>query len=169
MKLQITFVVFLFGMVDCSYGLICSIPVESQVCFVPGDNCEGMIVDHINHAESSIDVQAYHLTNKRIVLALMLAEQRGVKIRIILDKVAEKEALPLRNEGIPVWIDYKRAIAHNKVLIIDGKEYGTGSFNFSEAAQKRNVENYNFIESKLNAQKYEENFMKRLNQSRKLK
>ncbi len=137
-----------------------------KVCFVPGDDCEAMIISAIDTAHESIDVQAYHLSNNNIVGSLMVAEQRGVNVRVILDKVAEKEGAILIEEGIPVLIDYKRAIAHNKVMIIDGKEVITGSFNFSESAQKRNVENALLIENKDLAKKYEDNFMKRLNQSR---
>ena len=38
-------------------------------------------------------------------------------------------------------IDDRVAIAHNKVLVIDGKHVITGSFNFTRAAQSRNAEN----------------------------
>ena len=41
----------------------------------------------------------------------------------------------LGNAGIPVWVDTKVAIAHNKVMVIDGATVITGSFNFTAAAQ----------------------------------
>lgn len=45
------------------------------------------------------------------------------------------------NVGIPLWIDDRVAIAHNKVMIIDNSTVITGSFNFTTSAQKRNAEN----------------------------
>ncbi|KHK00318.1 Endonuclease [Desulfovibrio sp. TomC] len=38
-------------------------------------------------------------------------------------------------------IDDKHAIAHNKVMIIDGATVITGSFNFTKAAEEKNAEN----------------------------
>ena len=38
-------------------------------------------------------------------------------------------------------IDAQHAIAHNKVMIIDGETVITGSFNFTKAAEENNAEN----------------------------
>ncbi len=46
----------------------------------------------------------------------------------------------LTNAGIPVWIDDAPAIAHKKVLVIDGATAITDSFNFTAAADRRNAE-----------------------------
>lgn len=67
--------------------------------------------------------------------------------------------------GIPVWIDMKPAIPHNKVMIIDKKEVVTGSFNFTDAAQKRNAENVVFISDSKLAKEYTQNWEKREQQS----
>lgn len=40
-----------------------------------------------------------------------------------------------------VWIDDGPAIAHNKVIIIDGRTVITGTFNFTKSADERNAEN----------------------------
>jgi phosphatidylserine/phosphatidylglycerophosphate/cardiolipin synthase-like enzyme len=47
----------------------------------------------------------------------------------------------LLHAGIPTFIDAKHAIAHNKIIIIDGRTVITGSFNFTKAAEERNAEN----------------------------
>ena len=47
----------------------------------------------------------------------------------------------LANQGVPVVIDANHAIAHNKVMVIDGETVLTGSFNFTKAAQEKNAEN----------------------------
>ena len=47
----------------------------------------------------------------------------------------------MKDAGIPVWIDYRHAIAHNKIMIIDKQTLVTGSFNFTKAAEEKNAEN----------------------------
>lgn len=140
--------------------------VGYQTCFVPGQNCAQFVAQEIGNSKSTIDVQAYGFTNADIIGALVSAENRDVKVRIILDKSNLKQSYSglktIEADGIPTWIDYKRAIAHNKIMIIDGKEVITGSFNFTTAAQKSNAENLIVLYSPDIAKAYEQNFMSRL-------
>jgi phosphatidylserine/phosphatidylglycerophosphate/cardiolipin synthase-like enzyme len=55
-------------------------------------------------------------------------------------------------------IDSAHAIAHNKVMILDGKTVITGSFNFTKAAEEKNAENLLTIKDKDLAGKYIENW-----------
>lgn len=116
-----------------------------EVCFTPGDDCTGKIVKEINGAKKEIIVQAYSFTSAPIAKALTAAYKRGVKVEAILDKSQRVErytsATFLHNAGIPVMIDSRHAIAHNKIIIIDRQTVITGSFNFTRAAQERNAEN----------------------------
>jgi len=63
----------------------------------------------------------------------------------VLDKSQRTErysgATFLVNEGIPVFIDDRHAIAHNKVMVLDRQTLITGSFNFTKAAEEKNAEN----------------------------
>lgn len=119
---------------------------KDSVCFTPGQNCTQFIVDAINNARSEILVQAYGYTNKEILAALARAKkERRVEVRVILDKINESDRYPGAADslahGIPVLIDSKVRIAHNKVMIFDGSGVLTGSFNFTRSAQRRNAEN----------------------------
>ena len=60
----------------------------------------------------------------------------------------------LTHADIPVLIDAKHAIAHNKVMIIDGKTVITGSFNFTKAAEEQNAESLVIIKDSSLANKY---------------
>lgn len=115
------------------------------VCFTPGQDCEGLIVQEINHAQKSILLQAYVFTSTTIAKALTQAKQRGVDVRAILDKSQRTGkytgATFLRHAGIPLMIDEHPAIAHSKVLVFDQQSVLTGSFNFTKSAQERNAEN----------------------------
>jgi phosphatidylserine/phosphatidylglycerophosphate/cardiolipin synthase-like enzyme len=47
----------------------------------------------------------------------------------------------LANQGVPTMIDAEHAIAHSKIVVIDGETSITGSFNFTKAAQEKKAEN----------------------------
>jgi phosphatidylserine/phosphatidylglycerophosphate/cardiolipin synthase-like enzyme len=59
---------------------------------------------------------------------------------------------------MPTLIDANHAIAHNKVIIIDGDTVLTGSFNFTKAAQEKNAENLVIIRDAAVAARYTQNW-----------
>jgi len=97
------------------------------------------------NAKESIFVAAYSFTSKPIADALIRAYQNGIDVRVVLDKsqrTAKYSAfLEIKKLGLPVRINSKYAIMHNKFMIIDGKILQTGSFNSSQAAEDSNAEN----------------------------
>jgi len=116
------------------------------LCFVPdGPSCQEMIVDAINRTRHKLLIQAYSFTSTPIAKAVAEAHQRGVDVRVIVDKSQASErytsATFLKNAGIPVVVDTRPAIAHNKVMVFDDQAVFTGSFNFTKSAQERNAEN----------------------------
>lgn len=94
--------------------------------------------------------------------ALLKANKRGIDVTVVLDKSQKTEKYSsadfLHSVGIPVWIDAKHAIAHNKIMVIDGATVITGSFNFTKSAQERNAENVVVIDDKKIAGRYLENW-----------
>lgn len=116
-----------------------------DVAFSPRGGATELVVKTIDQAQKSILVQAYSFTSAPIAKALVAAKGRGVDVRVILDKSQKTEryssATYLTNSGVPTWIDRQHAIAHNKVMVIDGTTVITGSFNFSKAAEFENAEN----------------------------
>jgi phosphatidylserine/phosphatidylglycerophosphate/cardiolipin synthase-like enzyme len=119
-------------------------------------------VREINQAKREILVQAYSFTSKPIAKALVEAHKRGVKTEIILDKSQRREKYSAADftahMGIPTYIDAVHTIAHNKIMIIDGKIVITGSFNFTRAAEERNAENLLIIRSEDLAREYTKNW-----------
>ena len=57
-----------------------------------------------------------------------------------------------------VTVDAAHAIAHNKVMIIDGVIVVTGSFNFTKAAEEKNAENLLIIRDPGLAKLYMDNW-----------
>lgn len=144
-----------------------------QLCFTPGDNCTQYIVNAIDNAKQSILVQAYSFTSRPIGRALLDAKDRGVTVKVILDKSQYREsgyssAKFFQNHNVPVWIDNNVVIAHNKVMIIDGRVVITGSFNFTRAAQQDNAENSLIITNPELARRYMQNWNNRMQASQAL-
>ena len=139
-----------------------SIPQGVQVYFSPRGGATDAVVNALDHATNTVLVQAYSFTSPPIAKALVDAYRRGIKVQVILDhsQRTEKysEADFLRNNGIPTLIDARHAIAHNKIIIIDGYLVLTGSFNFTRAAEEHNAENLLLINDPLLARQYVENW-----------
>lgn len=68
--------------------------------------------------------------------------------------------------GIPVFIDYRPAIAHNKVIVVDKHIVVTGSYNVTAAAEHRNTENVTVVDSPKVADQFLSNWQSRLVVSR---
>lgn len=130
--------------------------------FSPHGGCTDAIVNAIGSARKTVLVQAYSFTSTRIAKALLDAKKRGVDVRVILDKSQSGSRYCssdfFLNSGVPTRIDCAHAIAHNKVMIIDGSTVITGSFNFTKAAEEHNAENLLIIRDSNLAARYTANW-----------
>jgi phosphatidylserine/phosphatidylglycerophosphate/cardiolipin synthase-like enzyme len=137
-------------------------PSAVSVCFTPGGNCTDTIVKALSDAKRTVLVQAYSFTSASLAKALLDAHKRGVQVQVILDKSQRNEKYSsadfLANQGVPTMIDANHAIAHNKVIVIDGEVVITGSFNFTKAAQEKNAENLLIIRDPALAAQYAQNW-----------
>ena len=133
-----------------------------EVYYSPNGGCTEAVVRELDAAKQSVLVQAYSFTSTPIAKALVESHKRGVKVAVLLDKSHETEKYSeadfLVDMRIPTTIDDKHAIAHNKVMVIDGSVVITGSFNFTKAAEEHNAENMLVIRSPDLAAKYTANW-----------
>lgn len=178
LKFRLLACVFLFlSLTSCSKSPTtidaCDQNTQIQVCFSPNQNCTQMLVDAINASTHNIYVQAYSFTSYPIAKALVAASGRGVSVMIIVDKTdidpAHFSVLPyIKQHNISIFVDDQVNIAHNKVMIFDGNAVETGSFNFTNAAQRLNAENMLIIHNPEVAQTYLDNWQHRMKASQKL-
>jgi phosphatidylserine/phosphatidylglycerophosphate/cardiolipin synthase-like enzyme len=137
-----------------------SLPID--VYFSPQGGCTEAVVHELEAARASVLVQAYSFTSAPIAKALVDAHRRGVRVQVILDKGQRTEkyssATFLLDAGVPTAIDAAHAIAHNKVMVIDGGTIITGSFNFTTAAEQHNAENLLVIRDRRLAETYAANW-----------
>lgn len=152
----------LFAIPFFIFFLVFGASADTQVCFSPNGDCTDAIIKTIADARSEILVQAYSFTSAPIAKALLNAHKRGVAVSVILDRSQRTQKYSsytfFRNMGIPVYVDSRHAIAHNKIMVIDETIVITGSFNFTQAAEKKNAENLLIIRSRELAVKYKVNW-----------
>jgi len=145
-------ILFLFGVLagvllssaTSSYRKAPQAPGGMIVRFSPKGGCTEAVVAAVGAARQEVLVQDYSFTSEPIAKALVAARKRGLSVRVIMDKsvlTQKSEIDMLHSAGVEVWIDSRHAIAHNKVMVIDGETVVTGSFNFTNQAETSNAEN----------------------------
>jgi phosphatidylserine/phosphatidylglycerophosphate/cardiolipin synthase-like enzyme len=121
------------------------VPPSVTAHFSPKGACTDAIVHELQRARSEILVLAYSFTSKPLAQALIDSKLRGVNVEIVLDHSNEKESYSdlhfFHEQGLAPLVDAHHPIAHNKVMIIDGRTLITGSFNFTNQAENDNAEN----------------------------
>jgi phosphatidylserine/phosphatidylglycerophosphate/cardiolipin synthase-like enzyme len=113
------------------------------VHFSPKGGCTDAIVQLILSAKVEVLVQAYSFTSRPIANALV-QQSKKVSVKVILDSDGKQNAIGgavLVQGGVSTWSDPKHVIAHNKVIVVDGKTVETGSFNYTAQAENGNAEN----------------------------
>ncbi len=116
-----------------------------EVGFSPEQTSLPLVLKTINSAKSSICMATYSFTSKPIAQALINAKNRGVKIKIVSDQKGNSGKYTattfLANQGLDVRLNGNYAIMHNKFIVVDNQTLETGSFNYTDAAVKKNAEN----------------------------
>ena len=135
---------------------------DTKVYFSPHGGCTDAVTAALANAQATVLVQAYSFTSAPIAKALVDAHKRGVRVQVLLDKSQRREKYTeadfLLHAGIATFIDAKHAIAHNKIMVIDGATILTGSFNFTRAAEEGNAENLLVIQDPGLAARYAQNW-----------
>jgi len=130
--------------------------------FSPNRGAADQIIGFIDRCNETIDAAVYALTHNGIADALIRAYWRGVKIRILTDRLqagsryADDERL--EEAGIPLRRDTQTGSMHWKTIIGDGVAVGTGSFNWTAGADLRNAENFVIIRLKYVIQTFQQEF-----------
>jgi phosphatidylserine/phosphatidylglycerophosphate/cardiolipin synthase-like enzyme len=102
-----------------------------------------LAIKAIDSATQLLLLAAYQLTEPDIIRALLRAKQRGVDVRVVLDKSLAKKEAPqiMQQAGISCTIQRQYQIMHHKFMVIDSLSIETGSFNYTRNADRNNAEN----------------------------
>jgi len=136
-------------------GLSNSISVPAtgnlEVAFSPNEGSEALVIKVIHSARTSLRVLSYSFTSAPVTQALLEAKHRGVDVKLVADEknnVSEDRSGKARaalsalvNAGVDVRTIRVYPIHHDKVIIADEQTVELGSFNYSDAAARKNSEN----------------------------
>jgi phosphatidylserine/phosphatidylglycerophosphate/cardiolipin synthase-like enzyme len=136
-----------------------------EVYFSPQDGTLEHILKVVNSAQESIYFLAYSFTSDELADAMIEQAKSGVAVRGVFDKDQYHsnqgtEFDNLLDAGLDVRLDGNSRLMHDKVIIIDQQIVITGSYNFSNNAEKNNDENTLIIHNPGIAAAYMEEFQK---------
>ncbi|TMA12049.1 MAG: phospholipase D family protein [Deltaproteobacteria bacterium] len=126
-----------------------------HACFSPLGKCSSHIVREIAQAQREILVAVYAFTHDDLAWALAKAQQRGVKVQVVLDQEFDggnnhSKGSFLEQHGIMVrrvsGLNGEKAekgagLMHQKFAVIDRQIVFTGSYNWTVSAETYNDEN----------------------------
>lgn len=130
--------------------------------FSPKRGTADLIIGFIDRCEQTLDVAVYSITHDAIADALIRAHERGVTVRVLMDRsqagnqYADDERMEAA--GIPVLRDIKTGAMHAKMCIGDGNAVGCGSFNWTKNADQKNVEHWTVIRLKYIVEEFQAEF-----------
>jgi len=145
---------------------------KTEVYFSLSDNPQKEIIKNINQAEAFINIamyiftdrEMYIFTDREIALPLAKAQERGVKVRLYLDKeqvdYQYSQSRFLVQKRIKTRISSNNYIMHHKFAIIDNRILLTGSYNWTFSANNRNDENLMVIDDPEFIARYQNQFEK---------
>jgi phosphatidylserine/phosphatidylglycerophosphate/cardiolipin synthase-like enzyme len=133
--------------------------------FSPKDNIREIIINFIKKEQKTINCAAFRLTDPAITKELLEAQERGIKINLVIDKeglsALHSKSLYLFTKGISIFVyppilfdrtsdkQKREGLMHNKFICFESQETViTGSFNYTKSAQEINQENILVVEAK---------------------
>ena len=126
------------------------------------------LVALIDATQKTLDVAIYDFDLANAAQAMARAKQRGVTVRMVTDSdtlnhrdAAVQAALKtVKDAGVPVVDDQRRAIMHHKFVVSDGVAVLTGSWNFTTGDTYRLNNNMAILRSPELAQNFAAEFEK---------
>jgi phosphatidylserine/phosphatidylglycerophosphate/cardiolipin synthase-like enzyme len=126
---------------------------------------DGQLADAIAATTRTLDIAAFEFNNVVLTQAVLDAHTRGVVVRMVVDDEhgLKDKATTIGQfvaAGIPVVDDARKALMHNKFMILDGLTVWTGAWNYSINDTYRNNNNALALRSRNAVQAYQAEFNK---------
>ena len=137
---------------------------ETEVYLSPNGGIRDRLLRAINHTKATIDLAIFDFTSGELAGALLAAKERGVAIRIVADArqaQGKHSEIPwLLEKGIKVRLagGNRRGIMHHKFAIFDGRLLVTGSYNWTDSAERFNRETLIILDEPAIVQRYQVSF-----------
>ncbi len=118
-----------------------------RVLFAPEDGVKAALLEILQNARKSVDFMSFTINERSIAGTLVEKHLQGLRVRGVIERFKSGDKAGsqfgfLRRAGVPVRLDRSANILHHKVIVIDEESVIlTGSYNFSESADRTNDEN----------------------------
>ncbi|HEU5099263.1 MAG TPA: phospholipase D-like domain-containing protein [Roseiflexaceae bacterium] len=132
------------------------------VYFSPQDGVAKHVLQRIAAAKRSIHFMTFSYTSSVVADAMVAQAQAGLPVRGVFERQnaggTGSAFSRLRQGGVDVLEDGNCYILHHKVIIIDERTVITGSYNFTNSAERDNDENLVIVDDPNSARAYLEEF-----------
>ena len=109
-----------------------------QIHLSVGSHGLAQVMRFVAASQESLDIEMYHLTDRRVLRALLAAAERGVRVRVILDPTQRRNLkvpdLLSHPHAAIRWMDTdqsKGELLHAKAALADGHRLLIGSANWT--------------------------------------
>ncbi|MBM3282234.1 MAG: phospholipase D family protein [Candidatus Diapherotrites archaeon] len=137
---------------------------QATVSFCPSLECVSLPVSALDSSRTRVWVAMYSFTNEDLANALVRAHNRGVDVRVIVEKQQAGSKYSQHEElsaaGIPVRMDSNPNYMHDKFAVIDSDTLINGSMNWTGNGVSENNENVMIISSPELNEKFAQEFGK---------
>ncbi|MEJ5203593.1 MAG: phospholipase D-like domain-containing protein, partial [Anaerolineales bacterium] len=145
------------------YPFVETSSIEIENYFSPEDKTLAHLVTLVNSAQERVLFLAYSFTNDALAEAMIERAEAGVEVRGVMERQQVEsnqggEYERMRQAGLDVRLDGLEGQMHHKVIIVDGRTVVTGSYNFTNGAERYNEENLLIIHDEALAEIYEAEF-----------
>jgi phosphatidylserine/phosphatidylglycerophosphate/cardiolipin synthase-like enzyme len=153
---RLTFLVAVISLSGCSPHAVQPTPTgtlyRTEAHFSRRGGAADSVIQALNRAQKTIHVAMYSLTHAGIVDALLAAKRRGVDVALKTDKIESAGKTQaamiakLQAVGVSVEVSEQARLLHHKFAVIDERYVVTGSYNWTDNAERRNRENMVILE-----------------------
>jgi phosphatidylserine/phosphatidylglycerophosphate/cardiolipin synthase-like enzyme len=135
-----------------------------EVYFSPEDGVAKHVLQRLNAAKRSIHFMTFSYTSSAIADAMVAQAKTGLQVRGVFERQnaggTGSAFNRLRQGGVDVLEDGNCYILHHKVIVIDARTVITGSYNFTNSAEKDNDENLVIVDDPALARMYLQEFQR---------
>jgi phosphatidylserine/phosphatidylglycerophosphate/cardiolipin synthase-like enzyme len=147
---------------DTSYPRVRIGKANVEVNFAPADGVAKYVLQRIAAAKRSIHFMTFSYTSSAIADAMVAQAQAGLPVQGVFERQnaggTGSAFSRLRQGGVDVLEDGNCYILHHKVIIIDERTVISGSYNFTNSAEKDNDENLVIVDDSALARAYLDEF-----------
>lgn len=138
----------------------------AEVHFTPDGGIRRHLLDAIQKSRQRIDVAVYHITSTELARALVAAKDRGVRVRILTDQEKARARGPATRIFLAAGLSVRtlgvieQSLMHHKFAVFDNRVVATGSYNWTQTAERANYENLVLLDDPETVVRFTEEFQR---------